>query len=207
MDDGNLRCYADGVDRADDPARLDELCGQRCWSAAAGLDKEWHLVVDLGTRERRSLRLANPLLSFEQRTFEGSHGVVVEGVWRLDGPEGVIASCLDARSPYDWVREGLERIEGLTLVSARAEPPGHDLELRFDGGFILRSFVLEPAPRQPEPVPGGERPRPPPPPPGIAWAAWTPTGLLMVGPHGRLGDPRSPSPSPGGPRLALVDGE
>lgn len=166
-------------------------------------------MLDLGERLRRSLRLANPILSFQQRTFEGSHGLIVEGCWRLDGPHRVIVSCLDVRAPTDRIRAGLEELEGRTLLEARAEPPGHDLVLRFDGGFSFRAFVLEPLPPPAISVPEGERPPPPPPPPRPAWTVWTPSGTVIVGPHGRLGDPRvpHPDPPPPGPRLALVDEE
>lgn len=192
---------------ADDLDRLDELVGEACWSAKAGLDREWLVVLDLGDKVRRSLRLANPTLSFEQRTFEGSHAVVVEGTWRLDGPNGVIVSCLDSRYPTDRLDAGLAELVGRKVESAKAEGPAHDLEVRFEGGYVLRAFVLEPLPQPPVPVGEGGRPPKPPPPPRACWTAWTPEGTVKVGPHGKLGDPRAPVPDPPSdrPKLELVD--
>lgn len=191
--------------RADDLSLLGDLAGQSCWSAAAGLRRDWLIVLDLGERVRRSLRLANPVLSFQQRTYEGSHNVVVEGCWRLDGPDRVIATCLDVRAPNDRIEAALKELHGRTLTAARAEPPAHDLVLEFDGNFVLRAFVLEPLPAPATSVPEGERLPPPPPPPRCCWTVWTPRGTVMAGPHGRLGDPKRPlgPPSPS-PRLSLV---
>jgi hypothetical protein len=204
--DATPACYAERV-KGGDLAVLEDLEGERCWSAAAGLERDWLVVIDLGARQRRSLRLANPRLSFEQRTFEGSAGVVVEAAWRIDGPDRVLASCLDARAPADRVRAGLAELEGRVVTGARAPPPGRDLALELEGGLVFRVFVLEPWPPPPISVPEGERPPPPPPPPRRAWMAWSPRGALVVGPHGRLGDPRGglADPPPRGPSLALVD--
>lgn len=194
--------------RADDLTLLDDLKDQVCWSAAAGLDREWLVVLDLGEKVRRSLRLANPTLSFEQRTYEGSHAVVVEGSWRVDGPDEVIVSCLDSRHPTDRLNAGLAELVGKRLISAVAEPPAHDLVLTFEGGLVLRAFVLEALPAPARSVPEGARSPAPPPPPRTAWSAWTPTGMLKVGVHGRLGElgpSGEPPPHPGRPHLAVVD--
>ncbi|MEO1230358.1 MAG: hypothetical protein AAFZ18_15755 [Myxococcota bacterium] len=193
---------------ADDLSRLQELVGLRCWSAKAGLDREWLVVLDLGEKVRRSLRLANPTLNFQQRTYEGSHAVVVEGCWRIDGPGSVVTSCLDARHPTDRLQAGLEELEDLTVVGIEAQPPGHDLVVRFERDLCLRVFVLEPLPRPDASVPEGDRPPAPPRPPRCCWTVFTPAGSVRVGPHGQLGDPRSPHPDPKpptGPNLSLVE--
>lgn len=191
---------------ADDLGRLEELVGRECWSAKAGLDREWLVVLDLGDKVRRSLRLANPTLSFEQRTFEGSHAVVVEGVWRVDGPDGVVVSCLDVRTPTDRLDAGLAELIGRKVESAEANPPAHDLRVRFEGGYVLHAFVLEPLPAPKVSVPEGGPPPKPPRQPQACWTVWTPQGTVMVGPHGKLGDPKVPAdPKPNGRRLELVD--
>lgn len=208
LDLSHLRWYARYVGASDDLTLLDELVGQSCWSAAAGLDREWLVVLDLGERVRRSLRLANPTLNFQQRTYEGSHAVVVEGTWRVDGPEQVIVSCLDTRQPTDRLQAGLQELEGRTVIGVDAAGPAHDLTLRFEGDFALRVFVLEPLPQPDVSVPEGQRPPPPPKPPRSCWTVFTPSGSVRVGPHGRLGDPRAPeppSPKSPPPALSLVD--
>lgn len=194
----------------EDISLLGDLVGQSCWSAAAGLDREWLVVLDIGERMRRSLRLANPALSFVQRTYEGSHAVVVEGCWRIDGPNQVVVSCLDVRTPTDRLQAGLDELKGRPVTAIEAAPPAHDLAVHFEGGFCLRAFVLEPLPPPAVSVPEGDRPPAPPPLPKASWTVFTPRGTVRAGPHGRLGDPRVPPTTPkgdDGPRLSLVDEE
>ena len=198
---------------SDDLSQLGTLVGKPCWSAAAALNREWLVVLDLGERMRRSLRLANPTLNFQQRTYEGSHTIVIEGSWRLDGPDRVLATCLDVRQPTDRIQAALDELEGRLVVSADAPAPAHDLIVGFEGGYFLRAFVLEPLPPPAVSVPEGERSPPPSPrPPGSCWTVSTPEGQVKVGPHGDLKGsegPQEPPPSglKPGPKLALVESD
>lgn len=176
-----------------------------------GLERDWLVVLELGEQVRRRLRLANPSLSFKQRTYEGSHTVVIEGSWRLEGPESVLVTCLDVRSPTDRVQAGLEELEGREVEAVEVQKPAHDLVVRFSGGFVLRAFVLEPLPAPAVSVPDGHRPPSSPQLPRSCWSVYTPSGQIQVGPHGRLGDPEipeRPTPGPGmGPKLSVIEGE
>src|SRR5688572_33495201 len=78
---------------------LSDLIGCRCFSAISGSGVEFAFALHLGEKQRRHLRLANQRLSFLQRTYEGSHTLVVECTWRIDGPDGVIASCFGRAKP------------------------------------------------------------------------------------------------------------
>ncbi|MBX2813519.1 MAG: hypothetical protein KTR25_17005 [Myxococcales bacterium] len=208
--DTSLDWYAGPVE-TDDLARVHELVGQRCWSAAAGSGQEWLVVLDLGERLRRQLRLANRSLSFQQRTYEGSHAVIVEGAWRLERENEVVVTCLDARSPTDRIQVGLKELEGRSVMAVEVQAPAHDLVLRFDQGVTLRVFVLEPLAASAVSVPEGERSLPtlPPRSPASCWRVYTPNGTLQVGPHGCLVVPEGPElpPEPNGPKLSVIDGE
>ena len=99
---------------------LQDLVGLRCFSAIAGSGVEFAFALHLGEKQRRFLRLANQRLSFLQRTYEGSHMLVVECTWRLDGPDGVIASCFDRAKPWTFPAVG-----GLQLCRARRDQRGN----------------------------------------------------------------------------------
>ena len=84
----------------------------------------------MGEREPRSARLANPRLSFLQRTYEGSVGFLIECPWRLDGPERPICSNLsvldrDVRSleEFGWL------FMDLTVESFEFDRRAGDLQL------------------------------------------------------------------------------
>lgn len=114
--------------------------GKQCWSVLATESGDDALVVDLGEKQRRSLRLANPALSFVQRTYEGEFSFLIECVWRLDGNEGVIATSLDEDRAHSVRTRKMRVLEGRSLKEARVEHEGYDLTLTFDGGYVLRCF-------------------------------------------------------------------
>ena len=145
---------------------LDRVSGEQCWSVIVGSDADFPFVLHLGEKLRRSLRLANPRLSFLQRTYEGSISLLVECAWRLDGPDRVIASCWD---PPEVRREALENVVDQAVTVVRAEPPGYDLQVAFESGYALRCLSVET---------DVERPR-------DNWHLYTPEALLRVGPRGR----------------------
>ncbi len=114
--------------------------GKECWSVLATESGDDALVLDFGEKQRRSLRLANPALSFVQRTYEGEFSFLVECVWRLDGGEGVIATSLDEDRAHAVRTRKMRVLEGRALREARVENEGYDLTLIFDGGYALRCF-------------------------------------------------------------------
>lgn len=180
---------------SDDDARLTfllgELEGLPCFSTIVGGADDYALVLDLGEKRRRSLRLANPRLSFLQRTFEGDSGLLIECPWRIDAEDQVIASCFDRRGEGERGSEAVNDLVERTVLEATAEAPGWDLVVRLSGGWTVRAFALEPAPRPPrlQPASAGEKPRVEPPAaraPRSNWAVWTPAGSMVVGPGGQL---------------------
>jgi hypothetical protein len=89
------------------------------------------------------LRLPNPRLSFVERTYEGSHSLLVECVWRIDGPDGVIASCFDKAKPAGPRTDAVESLVDRAVESVKVSRPAFDLELSFEGGRVLRCFANE----------------------------------------------------------------
>ncbi|MCB9650100.1 MAG: hypothetical protein H6730_26460 [Deltaproteobacteria bacterium] len=168
-------------------ALLDGLVGQPCFNALLGAGADYSLVLDLGEPQRRSLRLANPRLSFLQRTYEGLAGLLVECPWRVEGPGGVAAACFEPRGPNEVGQQAIAELVERTVTAAAAEGPGFDLVLTLDDGWVLRAFAVQP---------------------GDNWSVWGPTGAVLVGPRSRLTP--SPPPTPGGgggPDLRPADQE
>ncbi len=148
--------------------KLAQLPGVSCWSVMVGGAEDPALVLDFGKRRRRSLRLANPSLSFLQRTFEGEWSLLVECHWRLDGPKHVVASCCDALQPEPKTMPTLAEIEGLEVLRAHTAAPGFDLSLQFVDGHCLRCFATETTRMRNN------------------WSFWGPHGAVVVGPKGRV---------------------
>lgn len=149
---------------------IGSLVGQPCWSAVAGDADDYALVLDLGEQQRRSLRLANPNLTFLQRTYEGSHSLLVECPWRVDAPFGVAVSCFDARRTDGRAKDALDQLAKRNVVAVEAEWPGYDLVVRFEDGWSLRAFAIETDDKS------GRK----------NWHCWTPDGLVVVGPRSRV---------------------
>jgi hypothetical protein len=181
----------------DDPVRaealafLEQLVGQRCWSALGG-GRGWALSLELGGRRRRSLRLSNPGLSFLQRTHEGTHGLLLLCPWRLDGPDGFVTSGLDPSGPGGGLDAGLGRLLDRAVEAVALGPGRADLEVRFEGGLALRALAVLADPRR-----GGED-----------WACFTPGGRLEARARGALAvvpAPVAPAPPPAPGEDDLVD--
>lgn len=201
---------------------VESLEGQPCFSTIVGEGDDYALVLDIGAKRRRSLRLANPRLSFLQRTFEGDCGLLVECPWRIEDEAQVIASCFDPRTPGGRGAAAVADLAERVVESVRTEPPGWDLTVRLSGGWTLRGFAIEPTARprhepeasaQSSPASSTCAPQGPAPRAGASnWAVWTPHGSLVVGPSSQL-DADPPEGGGGGDvarwrlRLAARHGE
>jgi hypothetical protein len=157
----------DPVSRERVLARLASASGQTLWSAVAARGDS-ALAIDLGEKIRRAVRLSNPSLSFVHRTFEGSHRLLVECPWRLDGPRGVVASSSSLLGKDAPPALELADIEGERVLEAEVRGLGLDLRLVLSGGFELLCLSTEVGRRRSN------------------WSFWCPEGSLVVGAGGEL---------------------
>jgi len=207
------------MDHADHTARLEwllsQLVGAECFSSIVGEAEDYAVVLHIGERQRRSLRLANPRLSFLQRTYEGSMGFLVECPWRIEHPDGVAATCFDPRGEAQAGTQAVEALVGQTVQHVEVLDPGYDLVLRMSQGWVLRAFCLEtdrvaaPPPKEAEQA-AARRFVPPPPAKSARrrnWSVWTPEGTWVVGPRGGLEpEPAEEGAAPRSPLVGVDDG-
>lgn len=149
---------------------LKGLVGQPAWSAIIGPKGDYVLSIELGEKQRRQMRLANPRLSFLQRTYEGAHNLLIECPWRLDGPRGVVTTAFEAIDHAGPQLLELGEIVDHEIEKVEVTPPGYDLCLRFTGKFVLRAFAVEARKK------GGRS----------NWSYWGPSGLVTIGAKGKV---------------------
>lgn len=171
---------------------LSDAVGKPIWSAVTGPRGNYVLSLEIGEQQRRSMRLANPRLSFLKRTFEGSHSFVIECPWRVDAADRVLVSSFEAfvhdAPPTHEVAALQERvIEAVDVVL-----PAWDLVLKLSGDAVLRAFAVEVS-RRPE---------------RNNWAYWSPGGPVVVGPSGQvLEQTRSQAQEGFRRKMKLLEGE
>lgn len=151
-------------------ALVQGVIGKECWSIMASERTDFVIVLELGEKVRRELRLANPRLSFLQRTHEGEYSFLVECTWRLDGPGGVAVSCWDPNGLGGTMMGGLSELEGRRVTGVAVDHAGLDLTLTFEEGWVLRCLSTETDLKHKR----GN------------WSFWAPEGLVSVGPRGRV---------------------
>ena len=147
------------------------VVGQPLWSAIGGPRGDYVLALELGPQRRRSMRLANPRLTFLQRTFEGDYSFLIECPWRLEDEDGVVTSCLSMLGRRDPpTTDEFGELYDREVVRVDARPPAWDLDIELSGGMVLRCFSAEVNNRSPR----------------NNWAYWSPSGLITVGPKGEI---------------------
>ena len=152
---------------------LESVIGETIWSAVEGPQGDYVLSLELGARRPRSMRLANPRLSFLKSTYEGEYGFLIECPWRIDAPDRVVVSYLGVLGQKDPPpADRIDVLEGLTVMGIHAEPPVWDLTVRLSEGYVLRCFSAE--------VDVGRK--------RGNWSLWSPEGPLQIGPAGRVKD-------------------
>lgn len=143
-----------------------DAIGKPCWGVLVSKQGDT-VVVDLGEKLRRAIRLSNPHLSFIQRTYEGEVSFLIECPWRLEGPEGVITTSIEDERDSETRPRKLTNIEGRILGRVAIENRGMDLVLAFDGGYELRVFSAVTDKRKSN------------------WTFTSPEYRVTIGPHGR----------------------
>ena len=157
--------------------RVRSCIGATIWSAIAGPQGDYVLSLEAGPRQRRSMRLANPRLSFVQRTYEGAYGFLIECPWRLHGPRGVIVSHLGLLGREDPpFSDRIGEMEDRLIEAVELEPPMFDLTIRLSGGLVLCGLSSEVDVRKQR----------------NNWQFWSPRGPVTIGPAGRIGEKPHP---------------
>jgi hypothetical protein len=159
------------IDRLNE--RLSTAVGQIVWSGVVGPRGDSVIALELGEKLRRAVRLSNPDLSFVHRTFEGSHRFVIECPWRLDGPDGVVATSSALMSRDAPPSLELAELAQRTVEHAASGPLGLDLEIVFSGGYRLHCLATEIG----KAAAGRKRGN---------WSYWCPEGSAGVGPGGQI---------------------
>jgi hypothetical protein len=123
--------------QADVERLLRSIQGLPCWYVSTGGAAGSTFQLALGAKVPRSQALRNNAHSEEYRSFEGEANLLVWCAWRLDGPDGPVASW-DNGAEYSTA--ALERLVGATVVSVTGQAPAWDLDVRFSNRLLLRVF-------------------------------------------------------------------
>jgi hypothetical protein len=135
------------VDTSDAAARnaLDHLFsalrGKVCWSITGGGAAGSHIKLEFGERIPRRIPVRNPVLTAEERKFEGEYSLFIECAWRVEIGDSVFASsagfeALEARALMTTLTCLIGSVVTGTLISA----PVPDAVLVFSESITLRIF-------------------------------------------------------------------
>ena len=96
------------------------------------------MTIELGGPVERGGPVKNNYISETLRNFRGEYCVFVEGcAWRLDQNDAVICGWHEEEK---IIRQKMQVLAGQTLLKAELSTSVLDLELLFDGGYVLRLF-------------------------------------------------------------------
>jgi len=114
------------------------LVGQPCLGVIAGTGSGSMMTIELGRPVDRGGPVKNSHISEILRSFRGEYCVFVEGcAWRLDKSDGVVCGWRDME---ETIRERMQILAGRKVTAAELLRSGFDLNLVFDGGYILHLF-------------------------------------------------------------------
>lgn len=116
---------------------LEAIVQLRVFSA---ISDRTHLEISIGNRIRRSQRLANPLLSGDQRQFVGEYTLYVECVWRLDSPSAVLVGAFDETVGRSPVVGAMSSVLNQPIQTVDLSYPALDLVMTFANGMRLTIF-------------------------------------------------------------------
>ena len=122
---------------------LAKLNGQECWSVIGGEGTGSNLTMGFGQRIERTRPLDNPFLTPQDRHFVGEYSLFITCMWRLDSKSKVICGSYEPNDNDGYMIQQINKLAGLKVISAKAFPPGYDLEISFEKGLTFRAFCLE----------------------------------------------------------------
>ncbi len=80
------------------------------------------------------------MLALEFNTEEGQLSILMDGAWRIEANQRIVAGSSD---PDEERQEALDSLAGATLEAAEVELPGYDLRLRLSGNIVIRCFPID----------------------------------------------------------------
>jgi hypothetical protein len=111
---------------------IDRIVGEQCWSIVAGPGAGSVILLDLGAKLPREVKLRNSALTEEQRAYEAPYSIHVWCSWRVEQSGRVVGSWNALPDEDWWVRSGLHLLQGRRLTRYELGEPVPDLKLVFD---------------------------------------------------------------------------
>jgi len=101
-------------------------------------------TMDFGKRVPRPSPIRNPVLTREQREFEGEVTFFLQhAAWRIDRYERAICSSSDTNDLKGPMLRGLRRLLNKRVASVAILGMAGDLRIEFEGGFRLLVFCIQ----------------------------------------------------------------
>src|SRR5436309_474340 len=105
------------------------LAGLPCWYVSRGGAAGSSFQMALGEKVPRAIPVKNRVHPEEYRRNEGQANLLVWCSWRLNGPEGPVAS---SASPSKSLERSLDQLIGSTLLSCTPVTEAWDFIAKFD---------------------------------------------------------------------------
>lgn len=123
-------------------AQVQSMVGKLCWSVQiSGIGSLANLHFGEKIARSQPMLHRDFKLEMDERAYVGEYVLYLEECpWRLDGPDGVIASWMDSSEHGGRIHSGLPELTNRQVQSTALLRPGLDLGLEFAGGYILRVF-------------------------------------------------------------------
>ncbi|MCI0642471.1 MAG: hypothetical protein L0Y72_02350 [Gemmataceae bacterium] len=116
---------------------VDALQGKNCWYVSCGGSAGTSFELALGAKLPRRHVFKNRENPTEFDKYEGESNLLVWCTWRLDGPNGPVASSDNLSNKMLKV---LRSLAGARVKNVNIEKPGWDIRLEFSNRLTLRVF-------------------------------------------------------------------
>ena len=122
--------------------QIQGMVGKLCWSVqVSGVGSLANLHIGEKIARTQPMLHQDFQLEMDERAYVGQYVLYLEECpWRLDGPDGVIASWMDSSDRGGRIHTGLPELVNRQIQRVQLRRPGLDLELYFTGGYTLRVF-------------------------------------------------------------------
>lgn len=115
------------------------LIGKSCWSTIAGVGTGSMVTLAFGEKVRRRKSVRNPMLTQEEREFEGEFVIFIkDSEWRLSNGDMAICTSDDSNEANGLMLSGLQGLVGRTVVAMRTINDRGGLKLDFNEGWNIQ---------------------------------------------------------------------